>query len=167
MAKDRYLDAVVQTIRCAGGEADQSAQQLRRKWTYRRSVGGRPPIAEDVRDLILRLGRENPRWGCVRIKGELAKRGIRISATAIRTLLRRRGLGPAPRRPRPTWGEFLRTPGTRGRRPWTVPTSERRPDPTNGLIARAVEGFRAPQADRPMAGPDVSCRHLGEPLWFG
>lgn len=82
---------------------------VRRKWTYRRSVGGRPPIAEDVRDLILRLGRENLRWGCVRIKGELAKLGIRISATAIRTLLRRRGLGPAPRRSGPTWGEFLRT----------------------------------------------------------
>jgi putative transposase len=81
---------------------------VRRKWTYRRSAGGRPPIAEDVRDLILRLGRENPRWGCVRIKGELAKLGIRISATAIRTLLRRRGLGPAPRRSGPAWGEFLR-----------------------------------------------------------
>lgn len=61
-----------------------------------RSVGGRLPIAGDVRDLILRLGRENPRWGCVRIKGELAKLGIRIAATAIRTPLRRRGLGPAP-----------------------------------------------------------------------
>jgi transposase InsO family protein len=36
---------------------------VRRKWTYRRSVGGRPPIAEDIQDLILRLGRENPRWG--------------------------------------------------------------------------------------------------------
>jgi transposase len=81
---------------------------VRRKWTYRRSVGGRPPIAEDIQDLILRLGRENPRWGCVRIKGELANLGIRVSATAIRTLLRRRGLGPAPRRSGPTWGEFLR-----------------------------------------------------------
>jgi putative transposase len=81
---------------------------VRRKWMYRRSVGGRPPIAEDIQDLILRLGRENPRWGCVRIKGELANLGIRVSATAIRTLLRRRRLGPAPRRSGPTWGEFLR-----------------------------------------------------------
>ena len=82
---------------------------MRRKWTYsRRSPGGRPPIAEEVRDLILRMGRENPRWGCLRIKGELAKLGIRVSATAIRTLLRREGLGPAPRRGAPTWAEFLR-----------------------------------------------------------
>lgn len=49
---------------------------VRRKWTYsRRSPGGRPPIAEEMRDLILGMGRENPRWGCLRIKGELAKLG--------------------------------------------------------------------------------------------
>jgi putative transposase len=82
---------------------------VRRKWTYRhRSPGGRLPIAQDVRDLILRMGRENPRWGCMRIKGELAKLGIAVSATAIRTILRRHGLGPAPRRSGPTWSEFLR-----------------------------------------------------------
>jgi transposase InsO family protein len=55
------------------------------------------------------MGRENPRWGCVRIRGELAKLGIRISATAIRVLLRANGLGPAPRRDGPTWSEFLRS----------------------------------------------------------
>jgi transposase len=83
---------------------------VRTKWTYpHRPTGGRPPIAGDVRDLILRLGKENPRWGCVRIKGELAKLGIRVSASAIRTLLRRSGPGPAPRRGGPTWAEFLRS----------------------------------------------------------
>jgi transposase InsO family protein len=34
--------------------------------------------------------------------------GIGISATTIRVLLRRHGLGPAPRRGGPTWREFLR-----------------------------------------------------------
>lgn len=82
---------------------------VRRKWTYRhRSTGGRPPIAQDVQDLIVRMAGENPRWGCMRIRGELAKLGITISATAIRTVLRRHGLGPAPRRSGPTWSEFLR-----------------------------------------------------------
>jgi transposase len=81
-----------------------------RKWAYRRrSVGGRPPITGEVRELILRMGRENPRWGCLRIRGELAKLGIRVSATTIRTLLRANGLGPAPRREGPTWSEFLRS----------------------------------------------------------
>ncbi|MGH2576452.1 MAG: helix-turn-helix domain-containing protein [Actinomycetota bacterium] len=83
---------------------------VRRKWTYaRRSVGGRPAISEEVRELILRIGKENPRWGCIRIRGELAKLGVRVSATKIRTLLRASGVGPAPRRSGPTWTEFLRS----------------------------------------------------------
>jgi putative transposase len=46
--------------------------------------------------------------GCIRIRGELAKLGARVSATKIRTLLRANGLGPAPRRSGLTWKEFLR-----------------------------------------------------------
>jgi hypothetical protein len=87
---------------------------VHRKWTYpHRATGGRRPIADDVRDLIVWMGKDNPRWGCMRIKGELAKLGIRVSASAIRTLLRRNGLGPAPRRSGPTSAEFLRSQ-TRG-----------------------------------------------------
>jgi putative transposase len=56
----------------------------------------------------LRLARENPRWGCVRIQGELGKVGIRVGATTIRTLFRQHRLGPAPRRTGPSWAEFLR-----------------------------------------------------------
>ncbi len=59
---------------------------VRRKWTFdRKSVGGRPLIPDEVRALIVRMGRDNPRWGCLRIRGELAKLGIRVSATRIRT----------------------------------------------------------------------------------
>lgn len=82
---------------------------VRRKWTYRRRRPvGRPPLAEDVRELALRMARENPRWGYLRIKGELQKLGIRVGATTIRNLLRRNGFDPAPRRDGPTWREFLR-----------------------------------------------------------
>jgi putative transposase len=81
---------------------------VRRKWTYRhRPPQGRPPIDSETRVLILRMARENPRWGCVRIKGELQGLGIAVSATTIRTVLRRAGLGPAPRRRGPTWRQFL------------------------------------------------------------
>jgi putative transposase len=83
---------------------------VRRKWTYaRRPAGRRPPINEEVQELILRIGKEHPRWGCLRIRGELAKLGLRVSATKIRALLRANGFGPAPRRAGPTWSEFLRS----------------------------------------------------------
>jgi transposase len=82
---------------------------VRRKWTYgRRGNPGRPPIDAEVRELILRLARETPRWGAVRVQGELRKLGIRVGATTIRMLLRKAGLGPAPRRTGPTWSEFLK-----------------------------------------------------------
>jgi putative transposase len=57
---------------------------------------------------VLRLARENPRWGYVRIQGELRKLGIRIGATTVRRLLKTNGLGPTPRRSGPTWSAFLR-----------------------------------------------------------
>jgi hypothetical protein len=80
------------------------------KWTYRRTGHpGRPPVDPNVRDLIVRLGRENARWGYQRIRGELMKLEIRISATTIRTILLRAGLDPAPRRAGPTWTQFLRS----------------------------------------------------------
>jgi hypothetical protein len=78
-----------------------------RKWTYRRRVPGRPPLDPALRELVLRLARENSRWGCVRIQGELRKLGIRVGATTIRSILRRSGFGPAPRRGL-SWREFLR-----------------------------------------------------------
>ena len=64
-------------------------------------------MSDELVELIVRLGRENRRWGCVRIQGELRKLGIRVSASSIRRVLRRHGLGPAPRGG-PTWSEFLR-----------------------------------------------------------
>jgi putative transposase len=82
---------------------------VRRRWTFKPTPGGRPPIPDEVRALIVRMGRDNPRWGCIRIRGELAKLGMRVSATKIRTLLRRAGLGPAPRGGGPTWSAFLRS----------------------------------------------------------
>jgi hypothetical protein len=62
----------------------------------------------EVRQLVLRLARENPRWGYLRIVGELRHLGVRISASTVRRLLRQAGLGPAPRRQGPSWSTFLR-----------------------------------------------------------
>jgi hypothetical protein len=81
----------------------------RRKCRRRSRRPGRPALDPSIKHLILRLGRENPRWGYLRIRGELLKLGIDVSATTIATVLRQSGLGPAPRRIGPTWTQFLRS----------------------------------------------------------
>jgi putative transposase len=77
-----------------------------RRWG--RTSPGRPPTAPELKDLVIRLARENPRWGYMRIRGELLKLGRDLPATTIRDILRRAGVGPAPRRDGPGWREFLR-----------------------------------------------------------
>ena len=77
-------------------------------WTNPRRGQRRPPLDHDVQQLIIRLAKENPRWGYQRLQGELQQLGVRVSATAIRTTLRRHGLDPTPRRATTTWRAFLR-----------------------------------------------------------
>jgi putative transposase len=77
------------------------------RWTDARRRG-RPPISDEVRAVIVRLARENPRWGYQRIVGELKGLGVLVSATTVRNVLRQEHLGPAGKRQGPSWGEFLR-----------------------------------------------------------
>jgi transposase len=80
-----------------------------RRWTYPGSRPGRPSISPEVRDIVLCLARENPRWGYRRIAGELCGLGVAISATSVRKLLTDAGLGPAGQRGRPSWRELIRS----------------------------------------------------------
>jgi putative transposase len=81
---------------------------VRRRWTYARARPGRPSIDGRTRELVLRLARENPRWGYQRVAGELNKLGLAVSPSTVRRLLANAGIGPAPRRSGPSWREFLR-----------------------------------------------------------
>jgi putative transposase len=83
-------------------------QLVRRRWTYAGRRPGRPAVAEEIRELALRLARENPRWGYQRIVGELAGVGVRVSATTVAKILRRAGVSPAGARAQLSWRDFLR-----------------------------------------------------------
>jgi putative transposase len=87
-------------------------QLVRRRWTQPQRSTGRPRVERRVRELVLRLARENPRWGYPRIAGELLKVGVHVSPSTVRQLLLAAGLMPAPRRNGPSWREFLRQQAT-------------------------------------------------------
>jgi putative transposase len=80
---------------------------VRRRWSYLHRRG-RPGVALELRDLVLRLARENPTWGYRRIHGELGRLGYKIGASTVWAILHRAGVEPAPKRSALTWRQFLR-----------------------------------------------------------
>jgi putative transposase len=79
-----------------------------RRWTYPRRRPGRPATPVEVRELIVRLARENPGWGYRRIQGELVGLRVKLAASTVWAILRKAGIEPAPMRLEAGWSEFLR-----------------------------------------------------------
>jgi transposase InsO family protein len=82
-------------------------QLVAHRWTYPHRRPGRPPTAPPIQALVLRMARENPRWGYRRIHGELIGLGHTVAASTVWKILKDAGLDPAPRRSGPTWRQFL------------------------------------------------------------
>jgi putative transposase len=72
---------------------------VRRKWTFpHKARVGRPRLTKEIEDLIVRMAKENPRWGYGKIQGELLKLNYTISESAVRDVLKRHHLQPAQTR---------------------------------------------------------------------
>src|SRR2546426_5057063 len=71
---------------------------------------GRPRVAEEVEQLVVRMAEENPTWGYRRIQGALANLGHPIDKLTVRNILRRHHLEPAPQRRKAgmSWVQFLK-----------------------------------------------------------
>jgi hypothetical protein len=81
---------------------------ITRKWIYPQRRPGRPPTDPVIVGLVLRLARENSSWGYERIRGELKNLGYRGQWCDDRPVLKRAGLGPAPRRADDRWRDLIR-----------------------------------------------------------
>ncbi len=71
-------------------------------WKCRCRLGGRPPIAPEVRELIRAMSRDNIGWGAPRIHGELQLLGIQVSQSTVAKYMVHH-LKP----PSQTWRTFL------------------------------------------------------------
>ena len=82
---------------------------IAKKWTYARNGPGRPRVAQEITDLVLRMARENTSWGYDRIQGALANVGHIVAPNTVKNILKRHGIEPAPEREKRTsWRTFLK-----------------------------------------------------------
>jgi hypothetical protein len=106
---------------------------IARRWTYPHTGRDRRELDEEVVALVVRLARENPRWGYLRIVGECRNLGVRVSACGV-PVRRSAVLGGrvACRFGSGWWtaATVARTPGPiRG--PWLAPFAMRRAFPAS------------------------------------
>jgi len=77
---------------------------VRRKWTYQqKGQPGRPRTADELEALIVRLTKENTRWGYEGIQGELLKLGYTLCPSTVGNILKRNGVTPAGERSSSSW----------------------------------------------------------------
>src|SRR5256712_4521899 len=71
---------------------------------------GRPRVAEEVEQLVMRMAEENPTWGYRRLQGALGNLGHQIDKLTVRNILRRHHMEPAPQRRKAgmSWAQFLK-----------------------------------------------------------
>ncbi len=69
---------------------------------------GRPRVMGEIRELIVRIAKENRTWGYSRIQGALKNLGHSVGRGTVANVLKEHGIDPASeRRRKTTWREFL------------------------------------------------------------
>jgi len=106
-ALGRKLLAKVATIVTPDTILRWHAKLIAEKWTYPRKGPGRPPVMKLIRELVLKIARENG-WGYKRIQGAPEILGHKVARTTIAKILKEHGLSPAPDRPM-SWRTFLKS----------------------------------------------------------
>ena len=75
----------------------------------RTGAQARPPTAKDIRELIVRVARENPTWGYTRLRGALKNLGHELGRNTIKRVLAEHGIAPAPERGKSmSWSTFIK-----------------------------------------------------------
>lgn len=84
-----------------------------RRWTYRQKPLGLPVTEDEVRNLVIEMKTNNPRWGARRLVGELRKLGRIISKSTVLNILKASGFPSGGPRQNESWYRFLRSHGQR------------------------------------------------------
>jgi hypothetical protein len=75
-----------------------------------RTSPGRPQIAQEIVNLVIRFKEENPRWGYKKIRDQIVYLGYKISKSSVKNILIENGYDPEPDLTvRSTWHEFIRS----------------------------------------------------------
>ncbi len=82
-------------------------QLIAEKHTYASKRVGRPGLMKGIRELIVRMARENASWGYCRIQGEMKKLGDSVALSTIAAALKDAGVPQSPKRPT-SWRTFLK-----------------------------------------------------------
>jgi len=82
------------------------ATRFRRPWARRKNPGGRPPVDPKIVEWVIKLKKENPRWGAPKIVETLARMGIKVSQYTVYKILKDNGLDPTDDR-RHAWEKWV------------------------------------------------------------